>query len=70
MADGPAHVAAWAFIALVAQLVAYALVALLLKEFPKRIPALFNFEAFRPELKQAAPRSDGSKGGRRLSITC
>ena len=28
---------AWAFIALVAQLVAYALVALLLKDFPKRI---------------------------------
>ncbi len=36
----------------------------------KRIPALFNFEAFRPELERAAPRSDGSKGGRRLSITC
>ncbi len=37
VADGVATVAAWAFIALVAQLVAYALVALLLKDFPKRI---------------------------------
>ena len=31
---------------------------------------LVCFEAFRPELERAAPRSDGSKGGRRLSITC
>ena len=37
VADGVAIVAAWAFIALVAQLAAYALVALLLKDFPKRI---------------------------------
>ena len=37
IADGVATVAAWAFIALVAQLVAYALVAILLKHFSKRI---------------------------------
>ena len=37
VADSVAIIAAWAFIALVAQLVAYALVALLLKDFPKRI---------------------------------
>jgi putative membrane protein len=37
VADGAAHVAAWAFIALVAQLAAYALIALLLKDFPRRI---------------------------------
>ena len=37
IADGVATVAAWAFIALVAQLVAYALVALLLKQFSRRI---------------------------------
>lgn len=37
VADGLAGVAAWACIALFAQLAAYALVALLLKDFPKRI---------------------------------
>ena len=37
IAGGVQAVAAWAFIALVAQLAAYALVALLLKDFPKRI---------------------------------
>ena len=37
VADSVAIIAAWAFIALVAQLVAYALVVLLLKDFPKRI---------------------------------
>jgi putative membrane protein len=37
IADGVRTVAAWAFIALVAQLVAYGLVALLLKQFSKRI---------------------------------
>lgn len=37
VADGIASVAAWAFIALVAQLVAYGLAALLLKHFSKRI---------------------------------
>ena len=36
-ASGLLDVAAWAFMALVAQLVAYALVALLLKDFSKRI---------------------------------
>src|ERR671910_374662 len=30
----------------------------------ERIAALVDFEAFRPELERAAPRSDGSKGGR------
>lgn len=37
VADGAGMVAAWACIALVAQLAAYALVALLLKHFSKRI---------------------------------
>ncbi len=37
VASGVLGVAAWAFIALVAQLAAYALVAMLLKDFPKRI---------------------------------
>jgi putative membrane protein len=37
VADGVATVTAWAFIALFAQLVAYALVAVLLKQFSKRI---------------------------------
>lgn len=37
VADGVAMVAAWACIALVAQLAAYALVALLLKHFSRRI---------------------------------
>jgi len=37
VASGLADVAAWAFIALVAQLAAYALIALLLKDFSKRI---------------------------------
>ena len=37
IADGIAMVAAWACIALLAQLVAYALIALLLKDFPRRI---------------------------------
>ena len=37
IASGLLDVAAWAFMALVAQLVAYALVALLLKDFSKRI---------------------------------
>ena len=37
IADGVLDVAAWAFIALVAQLAAYAVVALLLKNFTKRI---------------------------------
>ena len=37
VADGIANLAAWATIALFAQLAAYALVALLLKDFPKRI---------------------------------
>ena len=37
IADGFRDMAAWAFLALVAQLVAYALVALLLKNFSKRI---------------------------------
>ena len=30
----------------------------------ERIAALVNFEAFRPELERAVPRSDGTKGGR------
>ena len=30
----------------------------------ERIAALVDFEAFRPELERAVPRSDGSKGGR------
>jgi transposase, IS5 family len=30
----------------------------------ERIAALVDFERFRPELEQAVPRSDGSKGGR------
>ena len=37
VANGLLDVAAWAFMALVAQLAAYALVALLLKDFSKRI---------------------------------
>ena len=37
IANGVLDVAAWAFIALVAQLAAYAVVALLLKNFTKRI---------------------------------
>ena len=37
IASGLLDVAAWAFMALVAQLVAYALVALVLKDFSKRI---------------------------------
>ena len=37
VASGVLGVAAWAFIALVAQLAAYAMVAMLLKDFPKRI---------------------------------
>ena len=37
VASGIADVAAWAFIALVAQLAAYALIALLLKDFSRRI---------------------------------
>ena len=37
VASGVLGVAAWAFIALVAQLAAYAMVAVLLKDFPKRI---------------------------------
>ena len=37
VASGVLGVAAWAFIALVAQLAAYALVAMLLKDFPRRI---------------------------------
>ena len=37
IADGAAVVAAWAFIALLAQLVAYTLVALLLRQFSRRI---------------------------------
>ena len=37
VASGVLGVAAWAYIALVAQLAAYALVAMLLKDFPKRI---------------------------------
>ncbi|RZA17135.1 MAG: DUF350 domain-containing protein [Lysobacteraceae bacterium] len=37
VADGVLHVASWGFIALAAQLAAYALVALLLKDFSKRI---------------------------------
>ncbi|GHC00459.1 DUF350 domain-containing protein [Thermomonas carbonis] len=37
VANGLPDVAAWAFMALVAQLAAYALVALLLKDFSKRI---------------------------------
>lgn len=37
IAEGLQGMAAWAFLALVAQLVAYALVALLLKNFSKRI---------------------------------
>jgi hypothetical protein len=30
----------------------------------ERIAALVDFEKFRPELGQAVPRSDGTKGGR------
>ncbi len=30
----------------------------------ERIAVLVDFAQFRPELEQAAPRSDGSKGGR------
>lgn len=30
----------------------------------ERIAALVDFQQFRPELEQAVPRSDGSKGGR------
>ena len=37
VASGVLGVAAWAFIALVAQLAAYAMVAVLLKDFPRRI---------------------------------
>ena len=37
VASGVADVAAWAFIALIAQLAAYALIALLLKDFSRRI---------------------------------
>lgn len=37
IADGIVHVAAWACIALFAQLAAYALVTLLLRDFPRRI---------------------------------
>ena len=37
VADGLLDVAAWAFMALIAQLAAYALVALLLKDFSRRI---------------------------------
>ena len=37
IASGLLDVAAWAFMALIAQLAAYALVALLLKDFSKRI---------------------------------
>ena len=29
-----------------------------------RLNAIVDFEAFRPELTRAVPRSDGSKGGR------
>jgi len=30
----------------------------------ERIAGVVKFEVFRPELKRAEPRSDGSKGGR------
>ena len=30
----------------------------------KRLNAIVDFEAFRPDLARAVPRSDGSKGGR------
>ena len=30
----------------------------------ERIASLVDFERFRPDLERAAPRSDGSKGGR------